>query len=65
MDFAKKHDVNDVARVCNHLKDLIARLILKEAGYDGTYDSPLLRSFGPQPLGWVLPDTSPDKLGFA
>jgi hypothetical protein len=64
MDFEKKHDVNDVARVCNHLKDLIARLILKEAGYDGNYDSPLLRNHGPQPVGWVLPDTSADRLGF-
>lgn len=65
MDFTKKHSVNDVARVCNHLKDILARLILKEAGYEGTYDSPLLRNFGPQPVGWVLPDTSADKLGFA
>jgi hypothetical protein len=64
MDFGKKYDVNDVARVCNHLKDLIARLILKETGYEGSYDSPLLRKYGPQPVGWVLPVTSADRLGF-
>jgi hypothetical protein len=65
MDFEKKHDINDVARICNHLKDVIARLILKEVSYDGTYDSPLLRNFGPQSISWVHGNTEPRLLGFA
>lgn len=65
MDFEKKHDINDVAGVCNHLKDVVARLILKQVGYDGDYDSPLLRSFGPQSIAWVQMNTEPRLLGFA
>lgn len=53
VDFEKKDDISDVASVCNHLEDVIARLILKQVGYDGTYDSPLLRNFGPQTVAWV------------
>jgi hypothetical protein len=65
MDFEKKHDVDDVAKVCLHLKDVIARLIFKETQYDGTYQSPLIREFGPQPISWVQPGTAAEKLGFA
>jgi hypothetical protein len=64
MDFEKKHDIQDVVRICNHLKDVIARIVFRESKYDGTYESPLLQGFGPQPIDWVKPHTTADKLGF-
>jgi hypothetical protein len=65
MDFEKKHDVQDVARVCTHLKDVIARLVFKECAYDGTYDSPVRSGFGSQKVEWVQPNTTADELGFS
>ena len=52
-------------RICAHLRDVIARVVFKECAYDGTYQSPLLVNFGPQPVDWVTPTTTPDKLGFS
>jgi hypothetical protein len=65
MDFEKKHDVQDVARVCTHLKDVIARPVFKECAYDGTYDSPVRSGFGSQEVEWVQPNTTADELGFS
>jgi hypothetical protein len=64
MDFEKKHDANDVVRICLHLKDAITRIVLKECGYDGTYISVLRRSYGPQSLDWVNQRTPASSLGF-
>lgn len=63
MDFERMHDARDVARICRHLKDLISRLIFKEAGYVGTYESVLRRGYGPQPIDWITPSTRPQQLG--
>lgn len=64
MDFEKKHDVDDAAKVCADLKDVITRLIFKDAQYGGTYQSPMVREFSPQPISWVQPVTAAEKLGF-
>lgn len=64
MDFTKKHDVEDVVRICQHLKDVIARVILKIIGYTGTYEPVTMRSYGPHPLDWVEATTEAWKLGF-
>lgn len=64
MDFEKKHDIDDVARICTHVKDLITRLVFQESRYSGTYESPLLPSSGPQPVDWIKEDTDPSRLGF-
>jgi hypothetical protein len=64
MDFAKKHDVRDVVRICRHLKDALARIVLKDIEYSGTYESVLLSGYGPQALDWIQPTTQPERLGF-
>lgn len=64
MDFTKKHDVNDVIRICTHLNDVITRVILKMIGYNGTYEPVTMRSYGPHRLDWVEVTTEPWKLGF-
>jgi hypothetical protein len=64
MDFEKQHDANDVVRICLHLKDVLVRVLLKDAGYDGTYESILRSGYGPQPLDWVKDDTAASNLGF-
>lgn len=65
MDFEKKHDGVDVVRICAHLKDALTRIILKEVGYSGTYESVLARSYGPQAIDWIQPTTEPERLGFS
>jgi hypothetical protein len=65
MDFDKKHDANDVVRICAHLKDALTRVILKEVGYKGTYESVLARNYGPQAIDWIQPTTEPERLGFS
>jgi hypothetical protein len=64
LDFSKRHDVDEVVQLCLHLKDVLTRLILKECGYDGTYDSVLRRSYGPQSIDWVVASTNPAELGY-
>src|SRR5438552_2925643 len=64
LDFKKKHDANDVVRVCLQLKDALTRVILRECGYTGTYTPVLRRSYGPQPLDWIQPTTPASHLGF-
>jgi hypothetical protein len=64
MDFTKKHDVNDVVRICRHLKDVVARVILKIIGYSGTYEPVTMKSYGPHRVDWVEPTTEPKSLGF-
>ncbi len=65
MNFEKRHDARDVFRICAHLKDALARTILKEVGYGGTYERVTARGYGPQAIDWVQPNTEPDRLGFA
>jgi len=65
MDFDKKHDANDVVRISAHLKDALTRIIFKEVGYSGTYESVLARSYGPQAIDWIQPTTEPERLGFS
>jgi len=64
MDFTKKHDVNDVVRICQHAKDVIARVILTIIGSRGTYEPVTMKNYGPYKLDWVEPTTQPWKLGF-
>jgi len=65
MDFDKKHDARDVARICAHVKDLLTRIIFKEVGYCGNYERVTAPGYGPQPIDWVQPNTEPARLGFS
>ena len=65
MDFGKKHDAADVIRICRHLKDVLTRLIFRDIGYGGTYESVLRGSYGPQPLDWVQASTPAKHLRFS
>jgi hypothetical protein len=64
LDFTTKHDAREVIQLCAHLKDVLTRIVLKECDYDGSYDSVLRHSFGPQPIDWVRADTDPSDLHF-
>lgn len=64
LDFSAKHDAREVIRISAHLKDVLTRIVLKECGYSGTYDSGLRRNHGPQPIDWVRRDTKAADLGF-
>lgn len=64
MNFEKKHDAGDVISICEHLKDILTRIVWKEVGYTGTYKSVLRRSYGPQAVDWIQPTTTPKDLGF-
>jgi hypothetical protein len=64
LDFETKHDPREVASVSAHLKDALTRIVLKECGYVGTYDSVLRGGYGPQSVDWVTPATSAEMLGF-
>jgi hypothetical protein len=64
LDFLNKHDLNEVVQLCVHVEDILTRVILKECGYTGTYDSALRSRYGPQKLNWVNAMTDPSALGF-
>jgi hypothetical protein len=64
MDFARKHDIADVFRISRHLQDLLARLTLKEMGYQGSYQPAVSSYRQPSSLDWVTIDTDPSLLGY-
>ncbi len=64
LDFKTKHDPSDVVHVCLLLKDALARVVLKECGYTGTYTPRTYRNYGPQPLDWIQTTSPPSNLGF-
>ena len=50
--------------VCQHIYDLIARLILRELGYDWYYAPQTMTITGSEKLDWVTPDTESWLLGY-
>ncbi len=64
LDFETKHDPKEVIQVSAHLKDVLTRIVLKECGYTGTYESVLRHEYGPQPVEWVVPATDANAMGF-
>lgn len=60
------HDWRDVWAIINHLHDIMARIILQAAGYDGGYHPTVVPGpVVPFALDWVKPDTLAGTLGYA
>lgn len=64
LEFAKKHDIRATFSILRHLHDLLARLILAESGYQGTYNPAVASWTSAVPITWVTPTLKPAKLGF-
>ncbi|AEU36623.1 hypothetical protein [Granulicella mallensis] len=65
LDLATSAAIQDVLRYNQHLHDLLARIVLLEMGYVGTYLPGVLDNFISKELCWVTASTSPGDLGFA
>jgi len=58
------HDVEDVWRITRHLHDVLIRILLKMANYDGTYSPTISTWVIQKPVDWVTPATQPSELGY-
>jgi hypothetical protein len=56
--------VRDVVVATNHLHDLLVRVILKMIKYDGAYQPTVIIGATSQPVDWVQPSMSAEKLGY-
>jgi hypothetical protein len=57
-------EILEIFRVMLHRHDIVARLILKMLGYQGTYQPSVLQVASQIPVNWVKPDTPARKLGY-
>jgi hypothetical protein len=64
LEFEKNHDIRATFSILRHLHDLLARLILTECGYQGTYNPAVASWTSAAPITWVTPSLKPAKLGF-
>lgn len=55
----------EILQVFSHLNDLLTRILLKLAGYEGKYQPTVAKFTDPQPLDWVNPDTPASRLGYS
>jgi hypothetical protein len=60
----REHSPIEVYRLSNHLADIIARIILKQLGYDGEYQRATATCRDSHALDWVTPSTSASELGY-
>jgi hypothetical protein len=56
--------VQDIVVANNHLHDLLVRIILKMINYDGAYQPTVIIGATSQPVDWVQPTMSAEKLGY-
>lgn len=56
--------VQDLVVANNHLHDLLVRIILKMIKYDGAYQPTVIIASTSQPVDWVQPSMSAEKLGY-
>lgn len=64
IEFVKRHDIIEVFKLLRHLHDLLARIILKECGYTGTYQTQLVEFTSAEPVDWVQSTFDAAKLRF-
>jgi len=57
-------EVQDLVGAANHLHDLLVRIILKMIKYDGAYQPTVIIGTTRQPVDWVQPSMSADRLGY-
>lgn len=60
----REHSPIEVYRLSNHLADIIARIILKQLGYDGEYQRATATWRDSHSLDWVTPSTLAEELGY-
>jgi hypothetical protein len=60
----KEHDADDIIIIMEHLRDVLLRIIFQIAGYDGTYQPPLVSWVIDAKHDWVKANTPAAKLGF-
>jgi hypothetical protein len=60
----KEHSPLEIYKLSNHLADIIARIILKQLGYDGEYQRATLTWRDSSGLDWVTPSTPAAQLGY-
>jgi hypothetical protein len=60
----KEHSPLEIYKLSNHLADIIARIILKQLGYDGEYQRATLTWRDSNGLDWVTPSTPAAQLGY-
>jgi hypothetical protein len=60
----KEHSPLEIYKLSNHLADIIARIILKQLGYDGEYQRATLTWRDSSELDWVRPSTPAVQLGY-
>lgn len=56
--------LDELHHVFIHLHDLLTRILLKMAGYEGRYQPRVARHTDPQSVNWVTPDTPAAALGY-
>lgn len=54
----------DFNEIPGHLHDILLRIVFKQIGYTGPYQSPVQHFRGNGPQDWVTPKTRPEKLGY-
>jgi len=60
----KEHSPLEIYKLSNHLADIIARIILKQLGYDGEYERATPTWRDSSGLDWVTPSTPAAQLGY-
>jgi len=60
----KEHSPLEVYKLSNHLADIIARMILKQLGYDGEYQRATVTWRDSSEINWVTPSTPAAQLGY-
>lgn len=64
IEFEQRYNILEVFKLLRHLHDVLARIILKECGYTGTYQTHLIGTTNAEPVNWVQPNFSATKLRF-
>lgn len=65
LDVRTSVDLDEAYRIARHLQDVLARVLLKMAGYDGQYQPTMVIGTAPTEVDWVKPTSTVADLGLA
>ena len=57
-------EILDAFTICDHLRDILLRCILKELGYEGHYQPATIPALSPRQVDWVTRSTQASDLGY-
>ncbi|MBI4747055.1 MAG: DUF1016 domain-containing protein [Acidobacteria bacterium] len=60
----KRHDLEDVVKIGQHLHDILVRIMLKLLKYDFEYNPTVIASVARFPVDWVNAETTAEDLGY-